>query len=1504
MPAQLAALLQNETEVWASLRDDPSTADDCKDPSFVDALNRFRLDTRMVRAICALLDRSKARGGSLRPRPGLAARRAVAQQIFAHLPGVMGEIIRNKDWAATPLGPPETWPHTLLTSIEICLCSSFPMALHWSRELFIFYNDGYIPLFGARHPTGLGLSSKENWAEIYDIIGPAFLKVFDTGEPTYNQDEHLTLTRHGFKEEAYFTWSFGLIRMDDGSPGGIFNPAIESTTRVLSGRRLNLLQELASKVSTTQTVAEACESTAELFKLNHHDIPFGMIYLLEGKGRRGVYNLQLSGVHGLTRGHDAAPEAIEVTMQTHNGWSSGSSGSEGSASSASSGTRSGSGSGSSGSGSGASDSDQPVRSSRGRVPGLASLTTNTCSSVWPVHEVLMKKQGVEIEDLLTKFGGLPSGPWEEPPQLAAALPIATSSSSEHDEILGVLILGVNSHLLFDADYKVFFELLARQLATTIVTARSYEHERKRAEALAQVDHAKTQFFSNVSHELRTPLTLILGPIEDCLADPEHVLSSEHRAQLSVVSRNAQRLLKLVNSLLDFSRIEANRVQACFEPVDLPSLTADLASMFRATVEKAGLKLTVDAPPLARDVFVDKGMYEKIVFNLLSNAFKFTLHGSITVSVRHITNGDSKSDVVELAVADSGVGIPDDELGRVFERFHRVEGAQGRSYEGTGIGLALTLELVKLHGGTISVTSREGMGTTFTVQLPMGFAHLPPELVSLKKSKEEPLRLGAGTASAFVHEAQRWTPQTTEGEERDSHTRPESPDDEVSRILVADDNADMRQYLVDLFKQHKQYQIIVVCDGLQALQAALSRPPHLILSDVMMPHMDGFSLIQNLRKHPSTMHIPVVLLSARAGDEAKVEGLQAGADDYLAKPFSAKELLARVRTHLELGRMRQQLERQVLDRTRELQQSERKFRLLSELSPVGICQTDEQGMLIYANDRLLEMLDMTLVEALGSGWTCAMHRDDASVVQQWMHQTRAKGSFSKEVKFVRPDGSIVYTLLQTKPFAAESGNQFVAALVDITERKTLERERLEAMQQAEAEQRKRAQDAEQHQRQQELFVDTICHEIRNPLNGIVNNADLLTTGLVQLQNIIAHKKPDMQADINKQISLHQEAIDSIVVCAKHQQVITNDVLYLSKLESGLVQLNIVPFRPRSSVEGVIRMFDAEMAAKGIQVKTEFPDNDEPLWVRSDPNRLSQIMINLVSNAIKFTSNSAEKRITVSMTALPDPPSVSGERILTLQFSVQDTGIGMSDQDQTLLFQRFSQATRSTHQYGGSGLGLFISKDLVELMGGSIYAQSKLGEGAKFVFTIKAEQTTPVESESAPSAAHLLHASVASGSAPSNTSLGDSAGSKSKRILIVEDNVVNQKVLRRHLENAGYQCTVAENGQVAVTLLSGEESPPRYHFDFVFMDMEMPVMGGVKATRLIREREVRLGISPIPVVGLSGNARQTHITEAMDAGMNQFIIKPYQKDDMLQVIQRLTAGMAPTKEEAEDPPYDSH
>jgi signal transduction histidine kinase len=537
------------------------------------------------------------------------------------------------------------------------------------------------------------------------------------------------------------------------------------------------------------------------------------------------------------------------------------------------------------------------------------MVDGTHISPFPLQAAMDTRKPQLMSNLSDKIGAMPSGAWEIAPDKALILPIATSAAREP---YGFLIVGINPYRLLDEKYIGFHSLIADQMATSFAGIHALEEERERSEALAEIDRSKTIFFSNISHEFRTPLTLLLGPIEDVLNNPDSIGIDKYR--MGIAHRNALRMQKLVNTLLEFSRIEAGRIEGRFTPVDICAFTRELASSFRSAIEKAGMQLYTPCDNFSAEVYLDVDMWEMIILNLVSNAFKYTSEGHIEVAVRQ------KGREVHVSVTDTGMGIPEDQLEKVFNRFHRVDNVQGRSQEGTGIGLAMVKELVRLHKGYITVSSRLGEGSAFTVSLPVGKEHLPADRIINASHRAVTIR----HADAFVSEAMKWIPDdtTTLPSESADHNFPDgipALSNKKYKVLLADDNADMRDYVSRLLSEH--YYVVTAINGEDALEKMTLEKPDLLLSDVMMPKLDGFSLLKTIRSRPEIQNIPVILLSARAGEEAKLEGLDTGADDYLVKPFSAKELLARVDGSIKLARNRiaqtELLEQEVKHRTQEL-----------------------------------------------------------------------------------------------------------------------------------------------------------------------------------------------------------------------------------------------------------------------------------------------------------------------------------------------------------------------------------------------------------------------------------------------------------------------------------------------------------------------------------------------------------------------------------------------------------
>jgi PAS domain S-box-containing protein len=975
----------------------------------------------------------------------------------------------------------------------------------------------------------------------------------------------------------------------------------------------------------------------------------------------------------------------------------------------------------------------------GRLAGASGISEGTPASPkeievagptganggWPLDEALMEGRSKLIEDFPERFGRLPGGPWSEPSSRAMVLPVANPGQ---ERPAGFMVAGISPLRPLDDDYKGFLSLVARHVATAVSSARAYEEERKRAEALAELDRAKTAFFSNISHEFRTPLTLMLGPVEDLLADNAITLASEVRERLEMSHRNALRLLKLVNTLLDFSRLEAGRAQAVYEPVDLSRLTAELASVFRSAVERAGLRLVVDCRPLPEPIYVDKEMWEKVVLNLISNAFKFTFEGEIEVSL--IWCGDH----TKLMVRDTGTGIPSHELPEIFKRFHRIRGARSRTQEGSGIGLALVDELVRLHGGEINLESEVGQGTVFTVSIPAGSAHLPPDRVGAARTMVST----AVGATPYIEEALRWLPHTDEGVKGRTGERvneglaavTSSPlpafAPSPSRILLADDNADMREYVRRLLSQ--RWEVEAVPNGLAALAAARERAPDLVIADVMMPEMDGFELLREIRADERTREVPVILLSARAGEESRVEGLEAGASDYLAKPFSARELMARVKTHLEMARMRNESAR----REQQLRHSERLYRAIGESINYGIWVCEASGKNIYASESFLKLVGLTQEECSEFGWGKVLHPDDLeATMAAWTQCVRAGTFWEREHRFLGVDGKWHHILARGVPISDDAGKILCWAGINLD---------ISALKQTE-------QALQEADRRKDEFLAMLAHELRNPLAPIRN--------AVQVMRMM--DTPD------RQLHWARDVIDRQVEDLTH---LVDDLLDVSRITQGKVTLKKERVDLESVVTRAVETSRPLIDARNHRFTITLPP--ETVQLEGDLTRLGQVVSNLLNNAAKYTEEGGEIWLAAER---------EGDELV---LRVKDTGIGIPAETLPHVFDLFSQADRSLDRsQGGLGIGLTLVRSLVEMHGGKVEALSDgPGRGSQFIVRLPSRPEDAQESRV-----------IAS-------SDGAAVKSASYRILVVDDNIDSAESLALLLRLYGHEVRMAHDGPESI------------------------------------------------------------------------------------------------------------
>jgi signal transduction histidine kinase len=872
------------------------------------------------------------------------------------------------------------------------------------------------------------------------------------------------------------------------------------------------------------------------------------------------------------------------------------------------------------------------------------------SNPWPILEAL-RSNAVQVSGSLAGLHMETQPDGRLITQVAVA-PIRPSGGTGRP---GVMVMGLNPLRLFDALYRQFVELLGNQLSAGIGNALAYEKERERAEALTELDRAKTAFFSNVSHEFRTPLTLMLGPTEDALGSPSRALAGE---ALETVYRNQLRLMKLVNMLLDFSRIEAGRARARYALTDIAASTAGLAGMFRSAVERAGIEFKLNFQGDLASVYVDREMWEKIVLNLLSNAFKFTFEGYIEVALQAQEQG------VELVVKDTGVGMAPADLARIFERFHRVEGARSRSFEGSGIGLALVKDLVELHGGSIRVESEPGRGSAFYVTLRRGLDHLPAEHIEHDATADSG---PTNHAHSTLLDAATWGRQADAppNENAPHDVNSEQRTERIARILVADDNADMRDYIKRVLEP--RFDVQVVADGRAALEMARARRPDLLLSDVMMPNLDGFGLLQAIRADVQLRSLPVILLSARAGGESRLEGLEAGADDYLIKPFAARELVARVESVVELNRLRIKLEAE-----------RRAFERLFAEAPIPIVvfrgETLEVSLVNSAYREAIGGVDLhgqpfglALPELEGQGFE--------ELVRSVLQSGQALKAEELPVRLNRDGEGYTRDSYWTIVFAPLRGDleetrSVVAICTDVTQQVHARRE-LQRL----------AEEADAANRAKDEFLAMLGHELRNPLAPIRTALELVRLKGHQMREF---------AVIERQVS--------------HLQRLVDDLLDVSRIKQGKIGLKRQDLDVAAIVARAVEIASPILETSRCHLSIDVPG--DVYAVHADLDRMAQVVSNLLANSAKYSAPGGNVEV-----------RVTGDEN-QIQLVVQDDGVGIEPSMLNRIFDLFAQQHQTLERsQGGLGLGLAIARSLVAMHGGHVRAESKgVGHGATFTIEL--------------------------------------------------------------------------------------------------------------------------------------------------------------------------------------------
>ena len=850
----------------------------------------------------------------------------------------------------------------------------------------------------------------------------------------------------------------------------------------------------------------------------------------------------------------------------------------------------------------------------------------------------------------------------------------------------------------DAEGRVVF-LLAEGRNITEKKRAEAEVARKNAELqtlldrIRQLDQLKSDLFANVSHELRTPLALILGPVEELLADRDATLSEHQRESLRVIQRNAATLLKHVNDLLDLARHDARQLSVDHARIDLAARFRLVAEQFRVLAAPRALSYVVAAPPRLQ-AEVDPDKFDRVLLNLLSNAFKFTPPGG---RIRCELQAAAQGTRALLVVQDSGPGIPPELQRAVFERFRQAQSGTTREFGGTGLGLAIAKEFVELHCGTIGVTVAPGGGAMFQVELPLAApAGSVVAAAPLAQVDEPPGRHLQGALAELVDDTPAASSSATTAAPTDTRRS--------STVLVVEDNPPMRRFIADALAA--EHRVRAVADGEQALAAARHEPPDLVVTDLMMPRLGGDKLVQAMRADPALADVPVLVVSAKDDQALRTHLLDARVQDYVTKPFSAQELRARVRnlTTMKLARdaLRRelashsadlnQLTHELIDSRRALQASQLRWQAMFQHSPVGIVLADADGRILSANPALQAMLGYTEAQLRAITLMRITPVEDRAAAQARLDKVLAGDWREVHVqrRFQHSQGTLVWA--NTSVACVPQGDRgakgeppfIIVVAEDVTERRRAE----EALARARNELARVTRASTLGE-----LAASIAHEVNQPLAAIVANGHACERWMGQ-------PGPTGEQEA-------RQAVQRIIRDANRAGEVVARVRRL--LRQGELQRE--PIHLDAVVDEVLDLIRMEAQTSRIALLYEPPRGLPP--VQADRVQVQQIVLNLLMNAMEaiLARTAGARWVEITLAATAQGPDAND----AVRVDVRDSGIGLAPQDVDRVFDAFH-----TTKPGGMGMGLAISRSIVEAHGGRLWATpGEPGSGTTFSFMLPCE-----------------------------------------------------------------------------------------------------------------------------------------------------------------------------------------